>query len=488
MVVGLVVDFVAGIRGRVAASAWDFGDGAVLSNQPYSSHIWHVAGDYAVVLRAYNMTFPEGVSVMVTIRVLPPVHYVSATSANPAPPYASWETAAHTIQEAVDTPTVPGALVMVTNGLYAPVTINKAITVQSSNGPGVTVLDGGGSTRCAYVGAGAVLSGFTLTNGHADNGAGVYCDNSGVVKYCVIVGNSAHDDGGGAYGGTLNNCTLTGNSAYYNGGGASGGTLKNCTLTGNSARDGGGAYAGALHNCTLTGNLAFVSGGGARGGSLDHCIVYYNTAPYGANCYGGNPGIYLYYCCTTPDPASGVGNITAEPLFVSQLNGNLRLQSNSPCINAGLDAYAPGVTDLDGRPRIVGGAVDIGAYEYQGAGMGEFIAWLAQYGLPTDGSADCTDPDGDQVNSRDEWVAGTDPTSRTSCLRACATTSATGAAITVQSCLSRLYTLLSCADLAGAAWKPVPGQIDIPGTGGPLTLTDPNPPFPAFYRVSVRLP
>ena len=119
--------------------------------------------------------------------------------------------------------------------------------------------------------------------------------------------------------------------------------------------------------------------------------------------------------------------------------------------------------------------------------MGEFIAWLAQYGLPTDGSADCTDPDGDQVNSRDEWVAGTpdQPHLLSPCLRHHKRHRSRNHRA---SCLSRLYTLLSCADLAGAAWKPVPGQIDIPGTGGPLTLTDPNPPFPAFYRVSVRLP
>ena len=93
------------------------------------------------------------------------------------------------------------------------------------------------------------------------------------------------------------------------------------------------------------------------------------------------------------------------------------MQSNSPCIDAGNNAFVTGNVDYDYRARIVGAAVDIGAIEYQGTNLETFMTWLSQYNLPINGTADYGDADGDGMNNWQEWVAGTNPTNAASVLK-----------------------------------------------------------------------
>ena len=173
---GFTLAFTAFIEGRTTASVWDFGDGVVVSNRPWASHAWAAPGDYAVVLRAYNDSLPGGVSATGVVRVaVRPVLYVAAGSLNPLPPYLSWATAATNIQQAVDA-TGPGAEIVVANGVYGGgLVVANPLALRSVNGPKVTVINGGGTNRCVSLTDGASLTGFTLTNGYATYGGGVWC-------------------------------------------------------------------------------------------------------------------------------------------------------------------------------------------------------------------------------------------------------------------------------------------------------------------------
>ena len=449
------------------------------------------------------------------------VRYVDSNSAIPTPPYTNWTSAAHVIQDAVDA-ALAGDEIVVTNGTYAAggravgtnvlvnrVAVDKPLKLRSANGPTNTIIqgypvpgttNGDGAIRCVYLTNGASLSGFTLTNGatrtngsqwNEQTGGGVWSESTAMVSNCVLVGNSASSDGGGAFRGALNNCILTGNSALYGGGGAAGGgeldlcVLNNCVLTANSAGWGGGAEGVSLNNCTLTDNSASRWGGGADWCELNNCILYFNTATNGANYYF--PRGVLDHCCTTPMPTNGVGNITNAPLFVDYAGGNLRLQSNSPCINAGNNAYAAGPTDLDGNPRVVSGTVDIGACEFQGSGSAISYAWLQQYGLPTDGSADTTDLDGDGLNNWQEWRCGTDPTNSLSALRLLAVSpTGTNLSVTWQSVAGVNYFLERSTNL-GPSTLFTPLATDIPGQPGTTSYPDTTATNvgPYFYRVGV---
>ena len=438
------------------------------------------------------------------------VLYVDVNSTNPTPPFTNWITAATNIQDAVNVATSSDT-VLVTNGVYRyggrvvsgaltnRIALTKVIALQSVNGPSATVVDGGGVARCVYLTNGAAIAGLALTNGTADSGGGIYSEAGGRATNCVIRGNSASQYGGGVLGGTLDTCTLSNNWGGWYGGGAAYCTLKRCILAYNGTEtEGGAAFQCTLDNCIVYGNSSIESGAGigqciadncslannsdgAILSTLNNCIVYYNSSGNYSDCSLNN-------CCTTPVPDSGVNNITNEPLFLDLFSSNFHLQTNSPCINAGSNSYVTNTYDLDGSPRIRGGTVDIGAYEFQTPTSVISYAWLQQYGLPSDGSADFADTDNDGINNWQEWIAGTDPTNRLSVLQMLAVSnSLSGITVSWQSVTGRTYYLQRGTNLLQAPALPAL-QSDIVGQAGMTSFTDTTATNagPYFYRVGVQ--
>lgn len=337
----------------------------------------------------------------------------------------SWASPYATIQKAINV-SANGDTILVTNGTYAPIFCEKNITIQSMNGPEVTIIDGGKTTRCAnfYGDHNTVLVGFTLQNGYitgGSDGGGVY---GGYIANCILMYNQAGSNydgwGGGACRSIMTNCVLISNTASYGGGAADSSILENCLLTENTANhSGGGAYGGTLNNCTIVGNTASNEGGGTYEGTLKNCVIWGNTAAK-SNNYALS---ILTYSCTTP-LAAGDGNIASDPFFVNAAAGNYRLQSNSPCINAGDNAQVSTEFDLDGNARIQGERVDLGAYETSIALPDVTLttpvlvpySWLVQTNLvPAGSSAEVYEaaansiPPGKNEPAWKDYVAGTDP-------------------------------------------------------------------------------
>ncbi|MCF7913375.1 MAG: DUF1565 domain-containing protein [Candidatus Cloacimonetes bacterium] len=199
-----------------------------------------------------------------------------------------------TIQEGIDA-SADGDEIIVSPGTYME-NINfagKAVilgslfyTTQDTSYISQTIIDGdqNGSVIIfvSYEDSTSLLTGFTITNGCADHGGGIKCNNSSP---------------------SIANITIAGNSAVQGGGiscNNSSPGIANVTIANNLAEGAGGGISCnssslSLANVTIRGNLAGYAGGGIfcsySSPGLANVKITANLAEYGGGiyCYSSNP-------------------------------------------------------------------------------------------------------------------------------------------------------------------------------------------------------
>ena len=285
--------------------------------------------------------------------------------------------------------------------VFSRVVVPAGVTVESTGGPDNTFILGAPSTdgdadahglgpgavRCAFGEAGAVLRGFTLTGGHtATNSATSVYDSNGsaflsagsanaaTVDNCIASNNVVYT--GTMYCSKVNRCLVIGNRATKSGP-ASGYSWLYNTIVDKNRGSSTITYPKAVENCTIGGDNLTGDGvtnpqvlywNNSGNVSLVNTIVLkgrYNiggdTALYCTNCLVLNDG-YFPSAARTLAVNTIVTNAAAmtldseyRPVFGSYV-GIDRGDSSYPSSFKGLDAL--------GNPRVMNGAVDIGAVEY----------------------------------------------------------------------------------------------------------------------------
>jgi hypothetical protein len=266
-----------------------------------------------------------------------------------------------TIQAAIDAAS-DGCTILVATGTYTEnINFNgKAITVKGAGSSGVCGCPQDGSSKVTidgmYLGSvvtfnsgesrNSVLEGFSIINGHAPEGGGIFIeDASPTIRDCVIHENTAYATGGISYGGGI---YITGSNASP--------LIFNNLIVDNSATSqwalsrGGGVYIAdgaspTIQNCTIADNTSNYVGGGGVHVTLDSSpdivdsIIWNNSSP-NLMC---EPGCSMNVTYSDIGEAiTGTGNISGDPLFTGGASGIYYLShiragegSDSPCIDSG---------------------------------------------------------------------------------------------------------------------------------------------------------
>jgi hypothetical protein len=263
------------------------------------------------------------------------------------------------------------------------------------------------------------ITNSTFANNYAEYGGGMANNSSSpTITNSTFTNNSAGDGGGMANNSsspTITNSTFANNNAGYYGGGMSNyylssPTITNSTFTNNNSDYGGGGMyntdssSPTITNSTFANNYADLGGGMANdfessptitnsiiwsNGSTEVVINDRSTPTFKSSIIKSSNGSGGSW--NTAYGTDNGDNLDTDPLFVNAANGDYRVQSCSPAIDAGDNAAWTTTTlstDIAGNTRPFNSTVDIGAYEYQGIPIAISIA------APTVTQPTCAVPSG----------------------------------------------------------------------------------------------
>jgi hypothetical protein len=246
-----------------------------------------------------------------------------------------------------------------------------ALNVAQNGHGGALYIAGQSHVRCTD---GRLHNNHTL--GVLRHGGAVYCFHASLEMHgCRIGAHTSRGCGGAVYSWLsdieLTNSTLINNAAIpVEGASGCGGALfsntgsavlRNCSVLNNSARNGGGLYA--TGSGTVTARNTVMWDNVAEAGPQAYLSAFVDMIVRHCDVAGGANHI-------TQATQSTVqwlgGNIDVEPSFLGDVTGAYAPQATSALVDAGDPFYviAQGEQDVDGRLRVQGTAVDIGAAEF----------------------------------------------------------------------------------------------------------------------------